>query len=705
MKIFENKVFKNYLLLMICLFVLEVIFRLVLNLPLLDWAVLRIFLMINIISLIFGALFSFVGRIGGNILTFLVVLISTIYSIAQAGFENYLGVFISFGTSSQAGAVTDYFSDYIASFSATFAFLLIPVVVLALFYIFLEHRIKVFEKNETIDFSDKFDSEERKKQNTLDRKKLLKKISTNSKINAIVIAVVLVFAFYYTVTASFMQNDIQLKSTKSLLSNPDMPNIAVSQFGIDGYVILDIKSLIFPSNDAEDDFSQISRVEQVKTDYTRVIDDTLWESIADDEKNKNYKTLHNYYLSQDITDENEYTGMFEGKNLIVIMMESTTNIALNEEYYPNLYKLYNEGWSWTNSYSPRNSCSTGNNEMGGMVSLYTINNSCTANIYKNNVYPESIFNLFKNDGYQTSSYHNYTEQYYRRKIIHPNMGSDHYYGVEELGIPYSKAYREWPSDVELMEKFLNNIEDQDQFMTWITTVSSHQPYGVDSELGTLYLDLFEDTDYDMSLKRYMSKLKVLDNAIGTLIDGLEEQGKLEDTVIVLYGDHYPYGLDDDVLNEYFDYDVSVNYEVDRTPFIIYNPNLTPTKYDEYTTFMNIVPTLANLFDLDYDPRMYAGDDLFDKDYDNRVYFANGSWQDDKAFYSATTGKISYYKENETYTSEEIQKINKEINNKIKMSNLAIKTDYFNYLYEKFEEYEKKLESSSEEDEEKETEED
>lgn len=661
--------------------------------------------MINIISLVFGALFSFVGRIGGNILTFLVVLISTIYSIAQAGFENYLGVFISFGTSSQAGAVTDYFSDYIASFSATFAFLLIPVVVLALFYIFLEHRIKVFEKNETIDFSDKFDSEERKKQNTLDRKKLLKKISTNSKINAIVIAVVLVFAFYYTVTASFMQNDIQLKSTKSLLSNPDMPNIAVSQFGINGYVILDIKSLIFPSNDAEDDFSQISRVEQVKTDYTRVIDDTLWESIADDEKNKNYKTLHNYYLSQDITDENEYTGMFEGKNLIVIMMESTTNIALNEEYYPNLYKLYNEGWSWTNSYSPRNSCSTGNNEMGGMVSLYTINNSCTANIYKNNVYPESIFNLFKNDGYQTSSYHNYTEQYYRRKIIHPNMGSDHYYGVEELGIPYSKAYREWPSDVELMEKFLNNIEDQDQFMTWITTVSSHQPYGVDSELGTLYLDLFEDTDYDMSLKRYMSKLKVLDNAIGTLIDGLEEQGKLEDTVIVLYGDHYPYGLDDDVLNEYFDYDVSVNYEVDRTPFIIYNPNLTPTKYDEYTTFMNIVPTLANLFDLDYDPRMYAGDDLFDKDYDNRVYFANGSWQDDKAFYSATTGKISYYKENETYTSEEIQKINKEINNKIKMSNLAIKTDYFNYLYEKFEEYEKKLESSSEEDEEKETEED
>lgn len=690
MKIFKNKVFKNYSLLVVSLLVLEIIFRLVLNLPLLNWALLRIFITINIISLIFSVLLSFCGRIVGNIFTYLVILISTIYSLAQAGFENYLGVFMSFGTSSQAGAVTDYFKDYISSFEPQFFFLLLPIILLSIYYIFLDHRIKVFENNEIIDFSDKFDSEERKKQNEINKMKLLKKISMNSKINAIVIAVVLVFAFYFTVTASFMQNDIQLKSTKSLLKNPDMPNIAVSQFGINGYGILDIKSLLFPSTDVDDEFSKISKAEQVESDYTRYIDDTIWEQIAEDETNKKLKTLHNYYLSQTITDKNEYTGMFEDKNLIVIMLESTSNIALNEEYFPNLYKLYNEGWSWTNSYSPRNSCSTGNNEMGGMTSLYTINNSCTANIYKKNEYPQALFNLFNNDDYQTSSYHNYTEHYYRRKIIHPNMGSQHYYGVEELGIPYSTIYREWPSDVELMEKFLENIEDEDRFMTWITTVSSHQPYGVNSELGNLYLDMFEDTEYDKSLKRYMSKLKVLDNAIGTLIEGLEEQGKLDDTVIVLYGDHYPYGLDDDVLNEYFDYDVSINKEVDRTPFIIYNPNLTPTKYDEYTTFMNIVPTIANLFDLDYDPRMYAGADLFDKNYDDRVYFADGSWQDEKAYYSATSGKISYYDENKTYTSEEIQSINKEINNKIKMSNLAIKTNYFKKLYDKMDEYEKKL---------------
>ena len=123
------------------------------------------------------------------------------------------------------------------------------------------------------------------------------------------------------------------------------------------------------------------------------------------------------------------------------------------------YKLYSEGWAWENSYSPRNSCSTGNNEMSGMVSLYTINSSCTANMYKKNVYPHAIFNLFKKDGYTTSSYHNYTEQYYARKTIHPNMGSDKYYGVQDLGISYSNVYHEWPSDVDLIEKVLEFYED------------------------------------------------------------------------------------------------------------------------------------------------------------------------------------------------------------------------------------------------------
>lgn len=688
MKAFYNNIFKNYFLLMITLFATELIFRFVVKLPLVDWAVLRIFIGINIVSLICGAVFSLGGRIAGNILTFLVALASTVYSIAQAGFVNYLGVYISFGTSSQAGAVKDYIMDYFASFSWTFWLIAIPVVILLLFYLFVDYRIKVLERNDTIDFADKFDSEERKKENDVLYRKRKKSNTNGSRVTAVVFAGLLVFVYAYTLTVPFMQNEIQLKTTKELFSNPDIPNIAMGQFGNVGYLFVDVKSLFIETKD--DVISSFddgyTKVEQVQSDYTRYIDDTVWEEVIANEKSSNYKKLHNYFISQEITDQNDLTGFFKDKNLIVIMMESTNNIVINEEYYPNLYKLYNEGWAWDNSYSPRNSCSTGNNEMSGMVSLFTINNSCTANNYKNNVYPEAIFNLFNNAGYTTSSYHNYTDQYYARTTIHPNMGSQKYYGVQELGIPYSNVYQEWPSDVSLVEKMLDITESEDKFMVWLTSVSAHQPYTQSSELGDKYLDLFADTNYNTSLKRYLSKLKEFDNAIGALMAGLEEQGKLDDTVIVLYADHYPYGLNNNTLNSYFDYDVEKQNNVDRTPFIIYNTNIQAQKFDEYTSYMNIVPTIANLFDLDYDPRLYVGEDLFSSTYENRVVFADGSWKDEVAFYNASTGKISYFEVNTTYTSEEIKKINETIKNKISMSNLAIKTNYFDYLEKAKQEY-------------------
>lgn len=664
------KLFKNYLLMTITLFSIEIIFRLVMKMTIIEWSLLRVFISVSIISLLVSLIIYKTRRVPTKIITFILCLIASIYALLQAGFENYIGVFMSFGTSSQAGAVKDYIKDYIDSFHWYYWLILIPILLLFIYLVFIEPRL--YKKKDKEELSINI---------------ITKKQSLNAQLIALTSLILLIGLFYFTLISNKMQNNIQLQSNTSLFINPSMPNIVVDQFGVTTFGLLDIKSTLSPVEEEIIEYNVNPKEIKEETDYTRKIDDTRWLKVTEEETNRQYKNLNNYYLSRKITDKNKYTGELEDKNLIVIMMESANNIAIDEKYYPNLSKIYNEGWTWKNAYSPRNSCSTGNNEMSGMTSLYTINNSCTANIYKNNIYPESIFNLFTEAGYSTSSYHNYTEQYYRRKIIHPNMGSGHYYGVEELGIPYSNKYEEWPSDVELMEKVLENIKDENKHMTWITTVSSHQPYGVDSKLGNLYIDEFLNLGYSKPLARYMSKLKTLDEAIGVLIQGLKEQGTLDDTVIVFYADHYPYGLNDKVLNEYFDYDVSINNETDRTPFIIYNTELEPNQSDDYTTYMNILPTIANLFNLDYDPRLYAGEDILSDDYSKRAYFANGSWQDEKAYYNATTGKISYINEENTYTTEEIQIINKEIDEKIKMSNLAIRTNYFKHLYDSIKENE------------------
>ena len=225
------------------------------------------------------------------------------------------------------------------------------------------------------------------------------------------------------------------------------------------------------------------------------------------------------------------------------------------------------------------------------------------------------------------------------------------------------------------------IIKNDKFMTWLTTVTSHQPYG-SSTYGDKYLYLFDGEEYDdynIKLKRYMSKLKVLDDGLGVLLEGLEKQDKLDDTVIILYGDHYPYGLANNILETALPYSIEERYENERVPFVIWSNDIEATTYTEYTSYVNLLPTVANLFNLDYDSRFSTGQDLFSNKYESITIFADGSWKNEYAFYNASNDNITYYT-NKTYTIEEIIEINEKVNNKIKYSNLAIQHDYFNYLY-------------------------
>ena len=374
------------------------------------------------------------------------------------------------------------------------------------------------------------------------------------------------------------------------------------------------------------------------------------------------------------------------------MLESIDDMIIDPELFPNFYKMYSEGWHWENNYSPRNSCATGNNEMSGMLSLYTINNNCTANTYKRNTYYESIFNLFNNAGYRTTSMHDYTEAYYYRSTIHKNMGSGKYYGVRDLGISYSTEYVNWASDDDFMNKavdILTNTDDERPFMTWLTTVSAHQPYSSSSVLGDKYLKDLSSYKYPTELKRWLSKAKVTDDGLGTLMRKLEEKGILENTVIVMYGDHYPYGMKKSTIKNILTYDLD-DYEVERVPFVIYTPGMEAKSYTEYTSYINIVPTLANLFDLNYDPRLYMGQDLLSDDYESLVVFADGSWKNERAYYNASNGRVKNYTDN-PYSNEEIKAINEKVSYKMKMSSLAIKNNYFNYLENALEKY--KVESN------------
>ncbi len=651
----NSKMLKNFVIILAYTLSVEVLFRLASHIAIFDVSILRVILGYSILALVFAFLLSWFKKSSQKVMLYIIFIILTVYAFLQMGFNNFIGVYMSVNTSSQLGAVVDYVREFLASFLPIYYLVFLPLVVVIVLNLILAH----------------------KKKPQTEKKFFLKKSSRYEyqirTISTMLILVLMALGYYGTLKVKFMQNELQPVSNLELFQNPNVPSIVVNEFGVLGFGVLDIKSAFIDTENAND----LVFEKPEKEITTRNFDDTLWQEVTTNETNKTYQNISNYLMNQSITDYNEYTGLFAGKNLIVIMMESANEILINPEYYPNFYKIYTQGWSFVNHYSPRNSCSTGNNEFSGMTGLYSIYNNCTANKYRKNTYNEAIFNLFNKQNYDTLSMHDYTEAYYYRKTIHQNLGSGKYYGVQDLGIDFYTEYKNWASDEDFMNAAMDIIEARESdapFMVWLTTVSSHQPYVVSSVEGDKYKDLFKDTDYPEDLKRYMSKLKTLDNSLGILLDRLESAGMLDDTVIALYGDHYPYGLKNKTINYVLDYDLS-DYEVERTPFVIYNSTMEPKEFSQYTSYINLTPTLANLFNLDYDPRLYMGTDVLSPDYESLVVYADGSWKNAKAYYDASDGTIKYYGDEE-YTIEEIKQINQKISLKTQMSSLIIKNNYF-----------------------------
>lgn len=689
-KFFTNRVVLNTIILTIFTFSLEMVIRFFTSAPFNDIALVRIALSSLILGLTWSFITHFFPKLVGRILNIIYILFIGFYEFIEFGLYNFLGFFMGIGNSEQGTKVTGYILDFIKSLKPEYYLILLPTIIFILYYIFVDRKIMKNKKRNN-EFS------------------LVQKIYI--EVVTFIFIISLCGIYYWTIKTPKMQNDLQTESNYVLWLYPENSNLTVNNFGVAMYGFADIKSMIMGVD--EDKIFELeikdnknNDIDEVITDNSRIIDDTAWNLLANKTSDSTYKTLNNYFISREITEKNEYTGIFEGKNLIIILMESVNEISiLNKNDFPTLSKLYNEGISFRNNFTPRNNCSTGNNEFTVLTSLFTINNTCTANTYASNKYFEAAFNIFNNEGYYTSSYHDYTQKYYRRNKIHTSMGVKKYYGVTDLGIEYKEAYEEWPSDVLLFKNAKEHYMNEEKFMTYFATVTPHQTYYQNSEMGDKYTYLWKDTDYSMSLKRYLSKLKVLDEALEELLKELEEEGKLEDTVIALFGDHFPYGLTDKQINSYLSannakYTVNrnstKNKDVDRTPMIIYNAGMEPKIVDEYTSIIDLLPTLFNMFNVEYDPRLYLGTDIFSDSHESRVVFADGSWQNEYGYYNAPSSKMYYYVEDFKYSNDELKNINQEIKTRQKMSASAIKSNYFNYLGNGLKKYKNEIEKTEQE---------
>lgn len=658
-KLINNKFFIDFISLFIPLSLVEIIFRLVSHYSLLDLSLLRIELGLFFITGLISYILNRCNNIITRIVQFIIISAASIYACAQLGFYNFLGMYISVQESSQLGAVTDYVKDFLSSFKWTYYLPLVAIAIYSIFLIIFRKRFKNLNK-----FSFK----------------------NNTIISALIIALSGLL-YFGTLKLKMFDDKYQTTSNTDLFLTVSNTTNSITKFGSSTFALLDIRQKFFPIT-IEETFVNISnstnKQSKRNAEYEVIegISDLEWDHIKRATEKKDYESLNNYFMSLSKSYKNEYTGMFEGKNVIFILMESVNDIIVEyPEYYPNFAKILEHSYYFKNNHSPRNACATLNNEFSGMTSLYSVSKVCTGKEYIDNTYFQSVFNLYNKQDYVTFSAHDYTEAYYPRKKFHTNLGSGEYYGVQKLKISYSNEYINWANDDDFLVKVNEIIKEKrtgdKKFMTWLTTVSSHQPYSVSSIQGDKYYSMTKGTKLPEDVRRFMSKLKIVDNALGVLLQGLEEQGILKDTVIVLYGDHYPYGISTSHLNKALSYDTSEDKNAERVPLVIYNSELEGKVFEQYTTYVNILPTIANLFNLDYDPRLMMGSDLLSSDYESMVVFADGSWKNENAFYDASSKKVKKY--NDVYTDEDIVNITKNVSTKLKVSTKAIETNYFAYL--------------------------
>ena len=294
----------------------------------------------------------------------------------------------------QGTKVGEFIRDFFSSYKVIHYTILIPLIIFLIYYIFIDRFVtKNIKRNS--EFT------------------LIQKIYI--EVVTVVIIIILSSAYYATIRLDNFKNKLQTESNYGLWLYPENSNLTVNNFGVLMFGFCDLKaSILHIDADYVMNLNLNKSVienkennnEVVPVDLERKIDDTSWKELISKTNDGTFKSLNNYFINRSITPKNDMTGKFKDKNLIIIMMESVNEIAIyNEEYFPTLYKMYHEGISFKNNYSPRNNCSTGNNEFTVLSSLFTINNTCTANTYASNKYPEAVFNIFNNAGYKTSAYH------------------------------------------------------------------------------------------------------------------------------------------------------------------------------------------------------------------------------------------------------------------------------------------------------------
>lgn len=483
---------------------------------------------------------------------------------------------------------------------------------------------------------------------------------------------------------AIIQDKSDVYSAYNLYFKLDAQEKNIEKFGVLTSTRIDLNRALFgfeeeviqtSTKPEEDNFKEDDGIE-VEISYNEV--DLKLEEKKAQTNDKTLKSIYEYIEKVTPTNKNEYTGYFKDKNLIFILAEGFNSIAVDKDLTPTLYKLTNSGFVFNNFYSPVYLSTTGG-EFQATTGLIPSQN--ILNLWKSDS-PSIKYALghsFSKAGYTANAYHDWTYTYYSRQKTMKTLGYSSYMGIGN-GLEKLMNSKWLPRDVDMMNVTTDFYTSENRFLTYYITVSGHAPYnfGGGNSTALRYKNLVKDLPYSTAIKAYLAAQIELDRALETLIERLDNAGVLEDTVIAVVGDHYPYTLSMKDINSISTYERDEIVEVNRSNFIVWNSQMEETiEVDKVGSQIDVLPTLLNLFDIEYDSRLIIGTDIL-SDSEGIAIFSDRSWVTDYGTYFAADEKF-VAKENATIKDGYIDRINKSVSNKFTMSNLFIKYNIYEKL--------------------------
>ena len=356
------------------------------------------------------------------------------------------------------------------------------------------------------------------------------------------------------------------------------------------------------------------------------------DRIAND---KYYEEIEEFAANKEIA-LSRYAGACAGKDLIMIQLEAIDTWMLTKEYMPNTWALRQRSADFTNYYATIFiSAGTFNSEFTANTGLIPATGSVSQKVYTENSYAYSLPNLFRDAGYTAESFHGSEGEVYNRGNIHPNLGFEKYNSGTDMKMPYYQL------DSQLMGAYDMFVRD-DPYYSFIITFSGHGPYNDESKITSDNIDAAreavagyapDDLEGD-DLQMYtwaISHAMETDKFIGALVERLEAEGRMDDTVLVVYSDHYNFYMLNDPLLIHMKGVPDVTM-LQHVPCFIYDSGIGSKKIDKVVSSLDIMPTVASLFDLDVDLSYFIGNDMLG-DGGGHVVFRNYAWYDGQLYFN------------------------------------------------------------------------